>query len=217
MGCGSSVTAPTNLRADRRDVEKSGVKAAARTGSNDIVAKEQVVKQALSEVKFQLLLDRLFKKIDQDRDGNVSAEELHAFMVELCAKIGAPAPDKSEALEVLKELDRDRDHRLNKEELSSFLRQVFSGQLQLPPRSLSYSSFEQLTQRVFTHVDQDRNGSIDSSELHDFISALCVEMGVPPPSQAEALGVFHDLDSNKDGTLSKEELNLYIKQIFKLQ
>ncbi len=67
-------------------------------------------------------------------------------------------------------------------------------------------SSEQICEQIFKNIDQDGSESIDVNEFTNFFSQFVGIVNVT----GDASSVFKEIDTNGDGSLSKEELKAFI-------
>ena len=63
-------------------------------------------------------------------------------------------------------------------------------------------------------LDKNGDGSIDIHELKSFIDEICKEAGVPEgPSDAEVKEIFNEIDTDKSGKITVDEMASLLKKI----
>ena len=63
-------------------------------------------------------------------------------------------------------------------------------------------------------LDKNGDGSIDIHELKGFIDEICKEAGLPKgPSDAEVKEIFDEIDTDKSGKITVDEMASLLKKI----
>ena len=75
--------------------------------------------------------------------------------------------------------------------------------------------FDELVEQTFAKADKDGSGFIEKGEYVILCETIAKELNTTPPSEEEILAGLHNLDTNKDGKLSKEEFRTPVKYILK--
>eukprot|EP00831_Metopus_contortus_P071948 TRINITY_DN656_c0_g1_i4.p1 TRINITY_DN656_c0_g1~~TRINITY_DN656_c0_g1_i4.p1 ORF type:complete len:118 (+),score=30.99 TRINITY_DN656_c0_g1_i4:74-427(+) len=70
---------------------------------------------------------------------------------------------------------------------------------------------------IFNIIDKDKNGYICSTELREFVNHISKALGRECLTDAELKEGMEDLDTNKDGKLSREEAKPFVVGLFNLK
>ncbi len=62
-------------------------------------------------------------------------------------------------------------------------------------------------------MDEDGSGYIDYRELSNYMKKMANMMGQPQPVEKQFKMMFHMLDENKDGKISRQEIDRYLSEI----
>jgi Ca2+-binding EF-hand superfamily protein len=130
---------------------------------------------------------RLFQAMDADRDGNVTKEELAAF-------IQAKGGTQEEADKLYALLDKDGDGKLGEDQLAEAAKRG---------RHHHYG-FAKFAERLFAKIDADGDGSMTKEELERFAT----EKG---GTAERADRFFSRADMNEDGTVDQNEFTQAIR------
>lgn len=160
------------------------------TNSDGSIDKTEM--SALFQQDTTSIVDSLFSGLDANQDDLISMIESDAGLAKLGKSIknsgdgmkgmaGMPPPDK-----VFDTADVDGDGSMTKEELAAVIGDGSASQL-------------------FGKIETDGDGLISRAEDDTFLGSMAGASGMrpPPPPQDK---VFDTADTNKDGTVSKEEL-----------
>jgi len=145
-----------------------------------------------------------FDKLDSDSSGGLSLEEFQA---------GSPkGADSSKTEELFKTIDSDSDGTVSKEESDSFRAKADEARSQLQSFlfGLQSGGVDQASDAesdeesdVFAQLDADSSGGIDKNEFLDAFST-------GDSQSSDLLGKLFDmLDSDTDGSISKEEQSAF--------
>ena len=61
-------------------------------------------------------------------------------------------------------------------------------------------------EEIFTKLDTDKSGFIEQSEFKKSMIELAKKLNTPEPTEAEITQTLNAVDTNKDGKISKKEL-----------
>ena len=79
-------------------------------------------------------------------------------------------------------------------------------------------TFKEVVAAVFKSIDKDNNGTLDISEIQDFIGIVCAEMNIKGgPGKENIKDVFEELDEDKSKTISEDELAKFLRVLFEEQ
>mmetsp|Transcript_10649 Transcript_10649/g.19445 ORF Transcript_10649/g.19445 Transcript_10649/m.19445 type:complete len:128 (-) Transcript_10649:388-771(-) len=78
-------------------------------------------------------------------------------------------------------------------------------------------TFNRVLLSVFEKMDLDASGTIEVSELEQFILHLSKRMGSNTPSSTQILSIFKHLDLDSDKHIQKEELSVFVRHVFQEQ
>lgn len=74
--------------------------------------------------------------------------------------------------------------------------------------------FKPLLDSAFDEHDKDKSGFIEKNELYECLVKLAKEaFKTNPPKKEDADKVMTELDTNKDGKISKEEFRPFVKGV----
>jgi Ca2+-binding EF-hand superfamily protein len=135
-----------------------------------------------------------FKEIDTDGDGTISVSELEAMTTEMASLTGQAI----DATESVATYDQDGDGALSQSEMDSMMHEVMKKFGPPPGQNEGDAEFQQAMEAYLANQDSDQ------------ISMLLDQLGSqpvppPPPDPAEK---FAELDTNDDGGLSVDELEV---------
>lgn len=127
-----------------------------------------------------LELKKVFDQFDSNGDGKISVSELNNVF-----KSMGTSYTEAELNRVLDEIDIDRDGYINLDEFSTICR--------------SSSSAAEIRE-AFDLYDQDKNGLISSSEIHQVLNRLGMSCSVE-----DCVRMIGHVDSDGDGNVNFEE------------
>ncbi len=79
-------------------------------------------------------------------------------------------------------------------------------------------TFNHVCQEVFKTIDADGSGSLERSEIKNFINNICIEMGMKNnPDDKTITEVFAELDPDRSDDISTEELKIFLRKLFVCQ
>eukprot|EP00831_Metopus_contortus_P071949 TRINITY_DN656_c0_g1_i6.p1 TRINITY_DN656_c0_g1~~TRINITY_DN656_c0_g1_i6.p1 ORF type:complete len:133 (+),score=37.37 TRINITY_DN656_c0_g1_i6:74-472(+) len=80
-----------------------------------------------------------------------------------------------------------------------------------------WSILDKSLDEIFNIIDKDKNGYICSTELREFVNHISKALGRECLTDAELKEGMEDLDTNKDGKLSREEAKPFVVGLFNLK
>jgi Ca2+-binding EF-hand superfamily protein len=76
-------------------------------------------------------------------------------------------------------------------------------------------TFNHVCAEVFKTIDVDGSGSLERSEIKNFILNICTEMGMKnSPDEKTIQEVFVELDEDNSNDISVEELKGFLRKLF---
>lgn len=79
-------------------------------------------------------------------------------------------------------------------------------------------TFNHVCSEVFKTIDVDGSGSLERSEIKNFINNICTEMGMKNnPDDKTIQEVFKELDQDDSDDISVEELKGFLRKLFECQ
>ena len=78
------------------------------------------------------------------------------------------------------------------------------------------SKLNEIAKAAFESVDADGSGYIEEAELKVVMSSVARDIGMPQPSDSDVSEVLRELDTNRDGRVSKDEFKVLIRQVLEL-
>ena len=76
-------------------------------------------------------------------------------------------------------------------------------------------TFHHVCNALFNHIDKNKDGSLEKSEVTGFIDKICEDMGLEKKADDETLdNVFKELDADGGGDVDPEELATFLRRIF---
>ena len=79
-------------------------------------------------------------------------------------------------------------------------------------------TFHHVVDALFRAIDVNNDGSLERSEIKEFIDKICNEMGLHRNPDDQTLEqVFNELDVDGDNDISLDELEVFLRRIFILQ
>ena len=72
-------------------------------------------------------------------------------------------------------------------------------------------TFSKATEEIFNLLDTNKSGFIEQSEFKNAMIDLAKKLNAPEPSDAEITQSLNSVDKDKDGKISKKELEDIIK------
>jgi Ca2+-binding EF-hand superfamily protein len=77
------------------------------------------------------------------------------------------------------------------------------------------STFNYVVAEVFAAVDKDRDGSLSRENLKQFVSKVCIDMGMRTAPDDKAIEeVFRDLDEDNSNEVNQEEFGRFLRRLF---
>eukprot|EP00826_Nyctotherus_ovalis_P062240 TRINITY_DN8971_c0_g1_i4.p1 TRINITY_DN8971_c0_g1~~TRINITY_DN8971_c0_g1_i4.p1 ORF type:complete len:114 (-),score=43.22 TRINITY_DN8971_c0_g1_i4:159-500(-) len=78
--------------------------------------------------------------------------------------------------------------------------------------------FTELVEAVFASIDKDGSGTLEVSEVEEYVFSSCSEMGIKQtPDRSTIRSVFEELDEDKSSTIDKKELAKFLRSLFEEQ
>jgi Ca2+-binding EF-hand superfamily protein len=79
-------------------------------------------------------------------------------------------------------------------------------------------TFNHVCTEVFKTIDADGSGSLERSEIRNFINNICMEMGMKNnPDDKTIQEVFAELDEDGSDDISTDELKKFLRKLFVCQ
>ena len=77
------------------------------------------------------------------------------------------------------------------------------------------STFNYVVAEVFAAVDKDKDGSLSRDNLKQFVTKVCLDMGMrTAPDERAVEEVFRDLDEDNSNEVSQEEFGRFLRRLF---
>ena len=163
----------------------------------------------MNSATMQQRRDDMFSKIDSNGNGSLDKTEFSA----LAKKMSEMSGQSINADNAFSTYDTNGDGSLSKSELDSFMK----ANAPQPPQDMSgmggglgqtsSNSMKQALDNLFSNIDSDTSGGIDKKEFTAFASNLSEMSG----QSINANSAFSTYDTNGDGSLSKTELDSFMK------
>ena len=77
--------------------------------------------------------------------------------------------------------------------------------------------FKKISDKVFSYIDIDNNGTIDREEIEEFVGKVCTYTKMERPSKAVISALFKELDTDASNTISQDELAVFLRGLYKAQ
>ncbi|KAG6388408.1 hypothetical protein SASPL_149833 [Salvia splendens] len=123
-------------------------------------------------------IGKVFARFDSNSDGKISAAELSGVLEALGS---AASPDEVDRM--MQEIDTDRDGHISLDEFAAF-----------------FPSNKSELMEAFNLYDQDHDGKISATELHQILSRLGERC-----SELDCAGMIKSVDSDGDGFVNFDE------------
>ena len=79
-------------------------------------------------------------------------------------------------------------------------------------------SFAEVVNAVFASIDKDGSGRLEITEIEEFITAVCHDMGLrQPPDKEYIKELFEALDEDQSKAISIDELAKFLRVLFEEQ
>ncbi len=79
-------------------------------------------------------------------------------------------------------------------------------------------TFREVVSAVFKSIDKNGDGTLEISEIEEFIGVVCTEMNIKNgPGKDNIKDVFDELDEDKSKTISEDELAKFLRVLFEEQ
>ena len=158
-------------------------------GGDDLIA-AALCKPALSDSESLAAAREIFQKYDQDKSGEIDAEEFHA----MCYDIGMVFEEDNERDLVMNLVDVDGDGEISFREFYQWWRKYKAENTGLPELTAEVKA----AIHYFRYYDTDLSGKLDLDEF----AKMCTAMGWSEDEMQESMLL---LDSNNDGEISFSE------------
>ncbi|CAH2057552.1 unnamed protein product [Thlaspi arvense] len=135
---------------------------------------------------------KVFNKFDADGSGTISLTEL----IDVLKALGSYTSD-DEVKRMMEEIDTDHDGLINWEEFSSFCKSSDEDS----------SRAEEDLKEAFDLYDQDKDGNISSTELHQILNRLGEKCSVQ-----DCTKMIQSVDSDGDGFVSFQEFKIMMSR-----
>ena len=74
--------------------------------------------------------------------------------------------------------------------------------------------FNQVVKTVFDSIDTDKSGTLEISEMENFMKKVCEEMNIKGgPNKSEINEIFDSLDTDKSKNIGMDEMGDFLKKI----
>ena len=74
--------------------------------------------------------------------------------------------------------------------------------------------FDHVVSTLFSGLDKDGNGTLEFSELKEYMDKICSEVGVKrKPKDSELEKIFSNLDEDGNKTICKEEMAKFLRSL----
>merc|ERR1719264_253884 len=147
------------------------------------------------------LLTEKFNEADTDKSGSVDHSELQAALTKVAEREGFEKPTKEDIDARIAAIDQSGDGKINLQEFLEFC---------------AFMKVMMIVGVMFSAVDQDESGAIDSKELKTLITTISEsEVGekMDPPTDAEVAEYMKELDASGDGTIDFKEFAYFMVPI----
>lgn len=132
-------------------------------------------------------LKQVFKKLDANGDGKISAAELRSAM----GRLGQAATEE-EVKRMIKEADADGDGFIDLQEF-----------MELNTKDIDSDEAVESLKEAFQVFDVDKNGAISAEELLDVLTSLGEDCTLP-----DCRKMISGVDTDGDGTISFDEFKI---------
>lgn len=79
-------------------------------------------------------------------------------------------------------------------------------------------TFQKVVTSVFTNMDKNGNGFLEPKELGEFLGEVSRQVeGIEPPTSSQVFHVFKHLDLNSDHSISRDEMEVFLRHSFQQQ
>ena len=75
------------------------------------------------------------------------------------------------------------------------------------------SMFGMMVENAFNKADLDKSGFIEKGELYQVLVQVHKDLKLPEPTEKDVNEKLKQLDTNKDGKISKEEYTALVKEL----
>jgi Ca2+-binding EF-hand superfamily protein len=160
----------------------------------------------MSSATMQQFQDRMFSKIDTNGNGSLDKTEFSA----LAKKMSEMSGNSINVDDAFSTYDANGDGSLSKSELDSFMKANAPQPPQGTDGGLGQTSsdfMQQALDNLFSNIDSDKSGGIDKKEFSAFTKKISEMSG----KSINADDAFSTYDVNGDGSLSKSELDSFMK------
>jgi calmodulin len=180
------------------------------TYAQEIGEDAEVVPPTAEEIRAMI-----WSKYDKDGNGTLSKAECRTFVKDLLGGLGQEMKISDEDFnDLFKAFDDDGNGVVSKDEMDVFIKQCL-GEEPLPAKPEPVPPTpEEITAQIWAEYDKDGSGALCKAECRKYVNDYLSRFGEEAKiSQDEFNELFKDFDEDSNGTVSRVEMELFIKQV----
>jgi len=179
--------------------------------------------QKAAEMVLPDIIDQIWETYDVDNSGVLDKEQAKKFCLDMVGNLESGEAVIDEAFdEFFHTLNIDNSGSVTKDEMAIFIRQLLGPDEFPPPKkekavqgdvdplTPEQQALKSIVDDVFGTYDVDLSGALDREQAKKFIQA---QLEVDDLDEEDFEKVFLTMDTNKSGTVERNEMEAFIKML----